>query len=1036
MLKHSSLTVGRIRQFVHHLESSIIGERSPLKIEFCEAPHATEKEARDQGPWQEVSKGFQYGPAYRTIWFRLSGSVPKTMAGKSIYFEANIGSERTLWDGNSPVRGIDPPHPAVQLYSPAGAESPLKAAKGGESVELMIQGYTGNPQCRVAGRELPREALVETVDGANLLVVDEELKPLWYDADFGLNLLEGLTETDPNYHLLLRGLNEAINVLDLGQRETIARARKLIRDALLSLGGEIRHSLYAYGHAHLDTAWLWPLDITRKKMAHTTATQLSLTERYPEYTFVHSQASQYEWIEKEHPKLFKRLKEAIARGQWEAVGSMWVEADCNLTGAESLIRQFLYGKRYFREKLGTETVDMFLPDVFGYSAALPQILKKFNINYFLTQKISWNQINKFPHNTFWWKGIDGTKVWTHFPPANTYCASSEPKEILQSVANHRDHGRSDASMYLFGFGDGGGGPTERHLEFLRRARLAGNMPEVVQNKRAADFYREASTRSRDLATWSGELYLEYHRGTYTSQANNKKWNRETEFLMRDAELLACFRDDFPKSYPAAEIERLWKLVLLNQFHDIIPGSSVNEVYRDSDRDYAEILEKGTGLVVDSLKRIGSKFETRSLQRPVVLFHNSDAPGIMRMPWTEEAVPNSIVCGEDSYPVQLVEAFGERELIFPTPSGALGTVAVGDLSDAAPDAKFRLKASSRKIENAFFAVKFDANGNINSIESLEDGTEFVQPGKLANLFQIFEDKPLFWSAWDIDPFAFETGKDLVKSERFEIVERGPVRVTAEIEKKFGKCTIRQRISLSALPIIYFDTEIEWHEEDKLLKVAFPLNVNAARATCEIQFGNVERPTHQNTSWDMAKFEVCAQKWVDVSEADHGVALLNAGKYGHDFRDNVMRLSLLRAPKAPDPECDMGTHRFSYALMPHFGPYNYAGVVQSAYAFNAKGWCVPIEANGGAEAALPPLVSCEDRNLVIESVKKAEDSNAVIVRVYECHNARGVAELRCARSVRSAHLCNLEETSEVELEVHEGAVLFEYRPFEILTIKLEV
>ena len=337
--------------------------------------------------------------------------------------------------------------------------------------------------------------------------------------------------------------------------ESVARCRKILRDALGGLSGEMAHTVVPVGHAHLDTAWLWPLrEITRKKMAHTTATQLGLLERYPEYVFAHSQASQYEWLEQDYPELFERVKAAIRGGRWEVVGSMWVEADCNLTGAESLVRQFLYGRRYFREKLGVETHDMWLPDVFGYSAALPQILAKFNIPHFLTQKISWNQFNKFPHHTFWWQGIDGTKVWSHFPPADSYNGTAEPKEVVFSVKNFKDHGRSDASLYLFGWGDGGGGPTERHLEFLRRGRNAPNYPEVASGRRALDFFRDAKARSKDLLTWTGELYLELHRGTYTSQAANKKANRECEFLLRDAEILSAFDPGFPASYPQRELE--------------------------------------------------------------------------------------------------------------------------------------------------------------------------------------------------------------------------------------------------------------------------------------------------------------------------------------------------------------------------------------------------------------------------------------------------------------------------------------------------
>lgn len=1038
MLKHPDLTRRRVELFLRtELQPRLTRDSVPLRIEINETPAETQAEAM-KGPWKPVESGFEYGPAYRVFWFRLTGTIPESFAGHEIGLIAEVGGERTVWRDNSPYCGVDHQHTMMGWLS-GGRVWPGAVDGHRAEVEVYVQTYTRNSETTVHGKERPRSPKTEKVDRAELVVVDRAIHDLYYDVDFCLNLLGTFDEHDPAFSNLLRALNDVTNLFDPEQPETIGRCRRILKDVQMSLDGSLRHTITPVGHAHLDTAWLWPIHITQKKMVHTTANQLHLMERYPEYVFVHSQASQYEWLEKQHPVLFERVKAAIERGQWEPVGSMWVEADCNLTGAESLVRQFLYGRRYFREKLGYNTEDMWLPDVFGYSAALPQILAKFNIKYFLTQKISWNQFNKFPHHTFWWQGIDGTRVWTHFPPADTYNGSCEPKEIVYSVKNYKDDGRLDQSLYVFGHGDGGGGPTERHLEFLRRGRLAPNYPDIATRKRAIDFFREAKAKSRDLMTWVGELYLELHRGTYTSQAANKKNNRECEFLLRDAEWLACFREDFPEGYPQSELEEAWKLVLLNQFHDIIPGSSVREVYEDSDADYAKVREIANRILHESLRSIGSKHDTSGMQRPLAVFQNSSLGTQVEVPWPVEKgeAPASVVSEGEAHPIQVVEAFGERSLVFATPASALGTVSVVDLSDRAPDRAAKLKTGSRRIENADWSVRFDSNGNITSIKSMDDdGVEFVQPGKLANLFQILDDKPLFWSAWDVDVYAFETAQDLVKSESFEIVERGPVRVAAEIVKQFGKSTIRQRISLGPTPGIRFDTEIDWHEEDKMLKVAFPMNLNTSRATYEIQFGNVERPTHVNTSWDLAKFEVCAQKWVDLSEGDLGVALLNNGKYGYDVRGNVMRMSLLRAPKAPDPVCDMGRHRFTYVLLPHFGPYQYAQVVPSAYALNAPPRIAELDPSRGEEGSLPVLVDCDDRNLVIEAVKKAEDSGDLIVRLYEAHNSRGRAFLSCVRRIERAVLCDLEENELMDLDVTSDGVLVEYKPFEILTIKLQV
>jgi alpha-mannosidase len=1030
MLKHTDLTLRRAKLFLNELKASLYSGSAPLKIEFNPAPAKTQKEA-EKGQWCEVQPGFQWGPAYRVVWFRVSGTVPKEYEGHEVKAILDVGGERTVWRDNTPVAGVDYEHTDFGVLG--GASAHLPNAKPGKPIQLVLQAYARNPQARVHLKELPRDELVETIGRVELVTFDRDVQSLIYDFEFVLSLCEGFNEKDPSHTTLVRALNECINSWAVLGRDCLGRCRKLLKDAMGSLNGELKHTVTPVGHAHLDTAWLWPISITKLKMAHTTATQLGLMERYPWYVFAHSQASQYEWLEKEYPKLFDRVKEAIGRGQWEPVGSMWVEADCNLTGGESLIRQFLYGRAYFREKLGYETEDMFLPDVFGYSAALPQILNKFGIKYFLTQKISWNQFNKFPHNTFWWQGIDGSRIWSHFPPADTYVASCEPKEVINSVLNHKDHARSDSSLYLFGFGDGGGGPTERHLELLHRGRLAPHYPELGLGKKAIDFYEEARARSKDLMTWVGELYLELHRGTYTSQAANKRNNRKSEFLLRDAEWLAAFAGDLSR-YPAGQLEKAWKLVLLNQFHDIIPGSSVREVYVDSDADYEKVFEIGERVVESSLKQIGAKIGTEGLSRPVALFQSSAVASQGEIPWSEEWTPTALVVGEEGSPLQLVEEFGERKLIFATPPSALGTVAVADLLESHASPTTRLKASGRKLENSEWAVRFDGNGNISSIQSLEDGTEFIRPGKPGNVFQMLDDKPLFWSAWDVDVFAHETVQEILKCESIEIVERGPVRAAIEVVRRFSNSTIRQRISLGPTPGIRFDTEVDWQEEDKMLKVAFPLNVNASRATFEIQFGSVERPTHVNTSWDLAKFEVCAQKWADLSEGDQGVALLNQGKYGHDVRGSVLRLSLLRSPKAPDPLCDMGVHRFSYSLLPHFGPHHQAGVVAAAYAFNAPVRYAFLDRSVGESGALPPLVACDSRNVVIESVKRAEDGDGIIVRLYECHNVRGRAELSCVRVPREAVLCDLEENEVGALEIAEGSVRFDYKPFEIITVRL--
>ncbi len=1035
MEKHLSHTKRRIRQFIDfQLKEALIVQPSLLDCKLCIGAFPDEKAARKSSDWQKVELGQTWGPAYQEGWYHVTGKIPTPPEGfapiltyglnPQFAWEYSPNVEGTLWQNNTQVGGLDFAHEFFRLEATA------------TKIDFLVQTFAHNKETTVFRPEKPRTPQPETYNGFKVAFLDEERLPLFYDAEFAYDLMESFPEDDPGYAAILRALNDVCNTFQENNRKSWRECRRIIKNVLGGITCETAHTVHAMGHAHLDTAWLWPLSVTHLKMAHTTSIQLGLAERYPGHLYVHSQASQYEWLELEHPKLFDRVKSAIKANNWEAVGSMWVEADCNLTGGESLVRQFLYGRNYFKDKFGVNCVDMFLPDVFGYSAALPQILKKFNIEAFLTQKMSWNATNKIPHNTFYWQGIDGSKIFTHFPPADTYVADCTPKQIAQSVKNHRDHGRSDHSLYLFGFGDGGGGPTEWHIERLNRARLAPGLPMIESKSSARNFYKTAIEESRDLLTWTGELYLEFHRGTYTSQAACKTNNRKCEFLLRDAELLCAYDPTYPKSYPQAELEKAWKIVLLNQFHDIIPGSSVKEVYDEAARDYAEAISIITKAIDQAIQNSSADLKTESYENPTAIFHlaNVESQGE-----TESLVGKeiqSIITGEESHPVQEIELWDKKKLIFATPVSARNRITAADFSTKESNNLRRLKVSNRKLENEEWVVRFDQNGNITSITSQDDEPlEFIIPGKLANLFQLLDDRPPFWDAWDTELFAQETAVDLVKSTSFEIVERGPVRVAVEITKHFGKSTIKQRISLGPTPGIRFDTWVDWQEDHKFLKVLFPVNVNTTKSTCEIQFGNVERPTHRNTSWDLAKFEVCAQKWVDLSEGGHGAAIINTGKYGHDIHNSNLRLSLLRSPKAPDPTCDRGIHEFTYVFLPHFDQVPQSDVVEAAYAINAQCHVLPLPKQKGTEANPNPIIQLSSRNLVIEAVKKAEKSSHRIARIYEAHNTRGHASLHTALPIKRAWLCDLEETPLQELEVTDGVVNFGYLPFEILTIALE-
>ncbi|MDD5349707.1 MAG: alpha-mannosidase, partial [Chthoniobacteraceae bacterium] len=838
---------------------------------------------------------------------------------------------------------------------------------------------------------------------------------------------------------LAYALNESLNLLDFGDPATIAAARGALAPVLAKKNGGTVHQISAIGHAHIDSAWLWPLRETIRKCARTFSTAVDYMERYPDYVFGCSQAQQYAWMKAYYPGVFAKIKERVKRGQWEPIGSMWVEADCNLASGESLIRQILLGKRFFKEEFGYEPHDAWLPDVFGYSAALPQIYTKCGIDLFVTQKISWNQFNKFPHHTFLWEGLDGTRIFTHFPPADTYNGEMDPASLVFNVRNFKEHGRASRSLYVYGYGDGGGGPTVAMLEQAQRARDLDGLPQV-QLERVADFAKKAKEDARDLPVWAGELYLELHRGTYTTQARTKRGNRKSEFLLRDAEFLDALSlvlapqrqenaaDPARAVYDvtglhapganrhAAALERAWKLLLLNQFHDIIPGSSIGWVYEDSARDYETIAQLGTSVVDSSFAALDGLIDTSAFQEPLRIVNTL---GFERGEVVE--LPN-----------------GEFTKVHVPSAGYTVIDAAKPLPAADQPVSVRQENGTVTLANGILTVSVAANGLITSLRDEEaGGREVLAPGAEANLFQLHPDKPNAWDAWDVDPFYRERVKDLREADRVEVLESRPLRAVLRIERSFGKSRIVQDMILSAgSRRIDFDTRIEWNEDHQLLKVAFPVAVHSLRATYETQFGHVERPTHYNTSWDLARFEVCAHKWADLSEPGYGVALLNDCKYGYDIHDNVLRLSLLRAPSSPDPTADRGAHRFVYSLLPHPGDFRQGGVIEEAYKLNVPLRSGRLPVQKGALPSAQSFFQVDQPGIMLESVKLAEDGADVVARFYEAHGARGTCTVHTTLPVGAAARTDLLENDLEPLACENGSIRFGFRPFEIVTLKLGI
>ncbi|MEO8286085.1 MAG: alpha-mannosidase [Chloroflexota bacterium] len=919
-------------------------------------------------------------------------------------------------------------------------------------------------------------------DGLRLVLRDEGIFRFGQRFAAMLDAIPTYLESAPERLALTHTLNNAYNMLDLRegwQSERFAASAYAALDFLEAASdhelkrpepaaGEasevMQPRVVSTGHAHLDVAWLWPLWRTRQKVAHTVANALHLMERYPEYRFSMSQPQVYDFLKHDDPQLYARLKKAVAEGRIEPVGMMWLEVDCNIASGESLVRQLSFGARYFAEEFGDINHVVWLPDVFGYSAALPQLMRSCGISCFMTTKISWNQFNRIPVDTFRWRGIDGTEVLAHFvtatsdplghpadPQSYTYNGHMTAAEVTGLWKHYRQKDVNNELLYLYGYGDGGGGPTEEMLETARLFEDLPGFPQIVPG-RVDDYFKSLYERvwdNPDLPTWVGELYLELHRGTYTSQARNKQANRASELLYREAEWLNAWASTLGAANRQPDLNEGWKLILLNQFHDILPGSSIAPVYVESQQQYAEVQRIGQDVSMGAASVIAASGEAaaESGDKSGFAVFNSlpwERNDALRMPLTPGMTAQSL-SDDGARLTQVVEEVADEQSLLveiDTPSYGYSVLTTNQTTQ--PDAEATradtsvkrtptLVAQRTTLQNDELRLELDDNGEIASLYDLRCGREVIAEGQRGNRLVAYEDRPLAWEAWDVDIFYEEKPYPVQDIADWRIAEEGPVRAAVEITRKLGSSTIRQRICLwRSSRRVDFITEIDWQERQTLLRALFPLGINASRATCEIQFGAVERPTHRNTSWDMARFEVPAHRWVDLSEGNYGVALLNDGKYGHSLHDNVLGLSLLKGAIFPDPNADRGIHRFTYSLLPHAGDWREAQVVRRAYELNAPLRAVPVQRTHAVERV--SFLSTPSDHIVIETVKVAEDGDGLIIRLYEAHNQRGHAVLRFLRPVTRAEEVDLLERKTVPVDVEGGLVSLDIRPFEVKTLRV--
>ncbi|MFE7121033.1 alpha-mannosidase, partial [Streptomyces sp. NPDC057654] len=934
-----SITEARLKRVLdERIRPALYPESVPLTVGVWNAPgEPVPVEEGIAAARTPIEVGAPWGPPWGTSWFTVTGTVPAAWAGRTVEAVLDLGFDENMPgfqcegliyrpDG-TPVKGLNPRNQWVRIGAPA---------EGGEKVELHIEAAS-NPVLLDYHPFLPTELGDKETAGSepqyklarmDLAVFDEAVWELIQDLEVLGELMAELSTDSPRRWEILRAVERALDAVDLQDvGGTAARAREELTEVLSAPAHASAHRISAIGHAHIDSAWLWPLRETVRKVARTTSNMTALLEDEPEFVYAMSQAQQFAWIKEHRPEVYAKVKKAVAEGRFVPVGGMWVESDTNMPGSEALARQFVHGKRFFMDEFGIEPQEVWLPDTFGYSASLPQIVKQAGAKWFLTQKISWSQTNKFPHHTFWWEGLDGTRVFTHFPPMDTYNAQLSGKEVAHAVANFQEKGSATRSIAPTGWGDGGGGTTREMLARAKRLKDLEGSAKVVFEK-PSEFFEKAHAEYQHAPVWVGELYLELHRATLTSQAKTKQGNRRSEHLLREAELwasTAAVRAGF--AYPYERLDRLWKAVLLLQFHDILPGTSIAWVHREAAERYAAIGAELTEIIEGAQAALAGDAAAGTS----VVFNAA--------PHTRAGVAagGAEVSAESGRPVS---------------------------AEAREDGSFVL-------ENGLLRVVVDGRGLVVSAYDLVAERETIAPGEAANLLQLHPDFPNMWDAWDVDHFYRNTVTDLTDVESVELVDGGSVRVV----RAFGESRVEQLLTLPAGERrLDIDTEVDWHETEKFLKTAFPLDVHADRTAAETQFGHLYRATHTNTSWDAAKFEACAHRFVHLEEPGWGVAVVNDSTYGYDVTRAVresdtgttttVRLSLLRAPRFPDPRTDQGVHRFRYALVPGA---TIGDAVREGYRVNLPERRVP------GDAQVAPLVTVADDAVVVTAVKLADDGS---------------------------------------------------------------
>ena len=981
------------------LKGKIYKKIASLKPQGILSDEPIKWEDLDKSKFKNMRFMQKWADKFGCAWFRFTGTVPEAGKGKRVVARIKLQGEGLVYDKDGHIlQGITQVLSKGDLFhSTIGKQivdiSPC--AEGGEEVELYVDaGFNGKLRFENMSAHLRRY---------DLAVMDEELNSYYYDYIEAYFLMckllgdaEGMKDSDVGkaevYSARAKELDEGMkNAWKVFKEQGASKAREALAPVLFRPIDYPAVTHYAVGHAHIDLAWLWPLRETRRKIGRTFANQLRNIKKYDNFIFAESQAQMFTWLKEDYPEVFEQVKKYVDEGRIELQGGMWVESDCNLPSGESWIRQFLYGKRYFKEEFGKDMKMCWLPDCFGFPATLPQVIKGCGMDYFMTIKIMSNTVNEFPHSSFKWKGLDGSEVLAHMEPAGDYNSGASPLAIFKSNKRNKEKESVPVCLLLYGDGDGGGGPGEGHIEYVSRMQKGIYGLAPVKPSKAIDFFEELEKYNDVIPEYDGELYYERHQGTYTSQAAAKLWNRRMENMLHLVELLGAEGKLRGVSYDRALVESIWKEVLLYQFHDVLPGSSIKRVYDESRERYKELYKQIQGVAAKLIDDMSSgESEEYTAINPV------------------DFARKEFIRVEDKWYSVDLPAMGAGKIV-PVENMDVSSLTFGE----------------NTISNGLITITFGKGGEITSLFDVKNAKELVREGQYFNKLTVYEDPFMYYNAWDIRMDYDKLKKHSLKLEGSDTYIDG-VRVVRRNRYRFMDSQFEQTVALTlGDTLVQFDMDADWHEELKMLRADFIPSVFADKVKCDIQFGQIDRSTKNDTSIEQAQFEVCAHKFVNLDGEDYSLALFNRCKYGHKVKEGMLSLALLRAPRFPDPECDRGSHHISYALYPHKEKFEESDVKARAYCYNN----VVMLRKANFEEKCP--VGVEGDGVILETVKVAEDEKGIVARLYEYKGKETKAKVSFA-SKGAAFECDMLENKKGKAELSKLA----FKPFEIKTLYFEL